>query len=159
MKKVSIIILLTALILGAFTACNGDVFSDLMPKPEPTSKGTITLEIPEGTGWSDVSFDNTEDVRTKELEIPKDCETWAEYLEKVTDIKLYLNDTDNPRDYTLMEKDGKVYFCWWKESEQIYRPSIGLKLDDSKYSVPDTVDASATIEIGGTYTLTTQSPT
>ncbi len=139
MKKVSIIILLTALILGAFTACNGDVFSELMPKP----KRVITLEIP--SIWEDVSFDNTEDVKTKELEIPEDCETWADYLTKVTGIKVYY--VDPLEEYTLRVVDNKVYFG------DIH--GYGLKLDDSKV-VPEleTVEASATIEIGGTYTLT-----
>ena len=154
MKKVSIIILLTALILGAFTACNGDVFSELMPE----SKRTITLEIPDEY-LPNVSFGESDTgVKTKEFEIPKDCDTWEKYLEEVTDIIVYNNDFD--RTYTLMVKDGKVYFCWWKESEHMYRPAYGLELDDSKGdSLPNTVDASATIEIGGTYTLTTQSPT
>lgn len=153
MKKVSIIILLTVLLLGAFTACNGDVFSDLMPKddPEPTPKRIITLEIPD-TYWEGVSFDDTEDVKTKVLEIPEDCDTWEEYLaylaEVTTDIKVY--DTYEPDDgYTLQvvgSADNKVYFgnCRY-----------GLKLDDSKSAPPpDSVNASAEIVIGGTYTLT-----
>ena len=143
MKKVSIIILLTALILGAFTACNGDVFSDLMPEPEPEPKRVITLEIPdEDAYWADFSFDDTEDVKTKELEIPEDCKTWEEYLEKVTDIAVY---EDGSPLVLNTNFDDKVYFGVHK---------YGLLLDGSKYSVPDTVDADSEIEIGGTYTLT-----
>lgn len=158
MKKVSIIILLTALILGAFTACNGDVFSDLMPKddPEPTPKRTITLEIP--STWTNYSFDESDtSVKTKELEIPENCKTWADYLEEVTDTKVY--DTYHSKYFTLMKKDGKVFFCWYYESEDIYQAAFGLELDDSKVGPPpETVNASADIVIGGTYTLTS-SPT
>lgn len=114
MKKVSIIILLTALILGAFTACNGDVFSELMPKP----KRTITLEIPE------------------------DCKTWEVYLKEVTDIAVYENGLTRVLNTNY---DDKVYFGVHK---------YGLLLDDSKVPAPPTVEASAEIEIGGTYTLT-----
>ena len=141
MKKVSIIILLTALILGVFTACNGDVFSDLMPEPEPTPKRIITLEIP--STWSNVSFEDTEDVRTKELEIPEDCDTWAEYLEEFTEIAVYTN--GSPRVLNT-NYDDKVYFGVCK---------YGLLLNNSKaVEPPETVAASAEIEIGGTYSLT-----
>lgn len=147
MKKVSIIILLTVLLLSAFTACNGDVFSELMPKddPEPTPKRVITLEIP--STWEYFSFDESDaSVKTKTLEIPEDCDTWAEYLEEVTDIKVYRVAPLVPYEYTLAVKADKVYFGDFQ---------FGLILKDSKGVPPiDTVDASATIEIGGTYTLT-----
>ena len=141
MKKVSIIILLTALILGAFTACNGDVFSDLMPKPEPEPKRIITLEIPEGEGWANVSFDSSSAVKTKELEIPEDCDTWKKYLEKVTDIKVY----DNGTPLTL----NKEYFDEVFFGHYVY----GILLDDTKVAPPDTVSVDSEIVIGGTYIL------
>lgn len=154
MKKVSIIILLTVLLLSAFTACNGDVFSELMPKPEPTSKGTITLKIPEG--WTKVSFDKSDTSdKTKELEIPEDCDTWAEYLEEVTDIKVYhVHTPDSVDEFILQVVDNKVYFCW---EDPVFICNFGLGLNDSK-GLPETVDASADIVIGGTYTLTEGSP-
>ena len=153
MKKVSIIILLTVLLLSAFTACNGDVFSELMPEPEPEPKRVITLEIPSTLEY--VSFDNTEDVKTKELEIPKDCETWADYLTKVTDVKVYsIYGTET---YTLMVKDEKVYFCF-KYTNSDYLVAFGLELNDSKGDPLPSVNASADIVIGGTYTLTAGSP-
>lgn len=141
MKKVSIIILLTALILGAFTACNGDVFSDLMPEPEPTPKRTITLEIPEDEYWANVSFDSSSAVKTKVLEIPEDCEKWADYLTKVTDVKVYNNGT--PLTLNKEYYDG-VYF-----GVHVY----GILLDDTKVAPPDTVLVDNEIVIGGTYIL------
>lgn len=153
MKKVSIIILLTALILGAFTACNGDVFSDLMPEPEPTPKRTITLKI--RSTWEGLSFDDTEDIKTKELEIPEDCETWADYLEEVIDIKVY--DTYWPEPFTLMvrNEDNKVYFCRWIESDSEYYPYYGLQLEGPKVpDIPESIEANKNIESGETYVLT-----
>ena len=68
MKKTLIIALLIALVLGVFTACDGEVNADM-------SGGTkiITLEL-YNANWY---FTET-GTDTMELEIPSDCRTWAD---------------------------------------------------------------------------------
>ena len=68
MKKTLIITLLIALVLGVFTACNGDVNADISGDTERT----ITL-ILEGNYWK---FDN--DTDTLVINIPSTCNTWKD---------------------------------------------------------------------------------
>lgn len=135
MKKTMIIALLAVLVLGAFTACNGDVNAEL------AGKRTITLEILGGV-WS---FDNG--TKTKVVEVPADCDTWAKLLDKVTDISIKYDSTV----YTLqVYGNGKIYFG--NET-----PWFGLIRDASKgdpYPAVETTSSTEKIVLGGTYVLT-----
>jgi len=142
MKKSIIFILLTVLVLGAFTACDGDVFEDLI------GGNTITLEIPEEWYW--MSFDsNNHDVKTKDVTIPSGCKTWADLLESVG-IKFY--DYNKSDEYTLrVYTDEKIYFLL---PNDVPNYGYGLILSDAMVSYPDSTEAGANIVIGGTYMLT-----
>lgn len=136
MKKTMIIALLAVLVLGAFTACNGDVNAEL------AGKRTITLEIPSGWVWS---FDGN-GTKTKVVEVPADCDTWAKLLDKVT-ISIIKNDSTV---LTLQVYDNEVYFVDTS-------PRFGLIRDASKISYPETTSSTEMIVLGGTYVLTSAS--
>ena len=83
MKKTLIIALLVALVLGIFTACNGDVFEDLVE-----GQKTITLKINEFDyvyGWT---FDGEENEIV--VSIPSGCTKWVDMVGEK--IKVYFND-------------------------------------------------------------------
>ena len=153
MKKSLIFVLLIALIFGVFTACDGDVFADLIDNDEPAPEvRAITLEIP--SNWFYVTFDSSDtSVKTKVVEVPTGCDTWAEFLAEVTNIKVI--DSYYPEEYPLMVEDGKVYFCWYYSALDIYQHVYGLQLQGDKGgSDPETITADTNITLGGTYRLT-----
>lgn len=73
MKKTMIIALLAVLVLGAFTACNGDVNAEL------AGSRTITLEIVDSNNWK---FDNEK--TSLVVAIPEGCETWGDLVGKIS---------------------------------------------------------------------------
>ena len=101
MKKTLIIALLVALVLGIFTACNGDVFEDLVE-----GQKTITLKINEyDYVYYDWTFDNGTD--TLELAIPSGCTTWGDLVGK---ISITITDGTDTETLPLISKDSDVYF-------------------------------------------------
>ena len=143
-----IIALLAVLVLGAFTACNGDVNAELAG-----GKRVITLEILSG---GSLSFDGN-GTKTKVVEVPADCDTWAKLLAKVTDIRIIWSG-DEDKTYTLKvftnetpaTHHGKIYFF------DEYYPVFGLVLETKSLPNPDTTEASQKIVLGGTYVLTSE---
>lgn len=73
MKKTMIIALLAVLVLGAFTACNGNVDEELF------GSRTITLEIVDSGDWE---FDN--ETKSLVVTIPEGCETWGDLVGKIS---------------------------------------------------------------------------
>lgn len=131
MKKSLIIVLLTALVLCAFTACDGDVNADLSGTGE---KRVITLEVDSG----DWAFD-TSGTKTMELTIPSDCKTWGDLLG--TKITLHLG-TIVEVELTLTE--NYINEAWFHYGD--YSANITAK-------TPGSVSCSAEISIGATYVL------
>ena len=141
MKKTLIIALLVALVLGVFTACNGDVFADLVEKEDV--KKVITLKISNSNEYSFV-----DGKATKEIEIPSGCEKWGQFAAEGFSVEV--EDTeDHSYDLELKSQDGFVYFA----SGYVYS-SINLEAKGSS-----TVKTDDAISAGGTYLLTIREPT
>ena len=108
MKKTLIITLLVALVLGVFTACNGDVFEDLVDKKE---EATIILELDQYP-WT---FDG-EDKEEIVVSIPSGCTKWVDMVgEKIT-VYFY----NSPFELTLGEVDERACYIYTDNYEYIH---------------------------------------
>jgi len=135
MKKTLIIALLAVLVLGVFTACNGDVNAELAGVE---NKKTITL----GMMYSTYKFED--DTYTKVLEIPSGCNTWKDLAEKGCSIEIK---KDASRwTLTLGEKEGNACF----KSNPLEKYSFIH--ENVKVSIPPKAYTD-TIENGETYLL------
>lgn len=140
MKKTLIIALLAVLVLGAFTACNGDVNADL------SGGRTITLDI-YNAGWT---FDNGS--KSLAVTIPAGCTKWGD-LEDNCPIKVkFNNEADytslNLKKFTYNEKD-MMYFA--NNDDEI---KLNVKISGPKgYTPSDSVLSNDVITLGATYDL------
>jgi len=158
MKKSLIIVLLTALVLCAFTACDGDVNADLSG-----GKRTITLVIDDSiTDWK---FDDN--TTTKTVEIPSDCKTWKDLADAEFSIKVVYQLV--PEEYEILIKDGtdvygsptqehgKAHFAVYYAGHWV--DCSGIKPVSKAYypEYQSYVGINENITIGGTYKLTQES--
>jgi len=139
MKKSLIIALLIALVIGMFTACDGDVFADLIDEKEET-KRTITLIIKDfyGHGWT--FKDGTETI-TKE--IPADCTTWGDLVEEGFTVDMKKSATTPT--WTLLNHGDLVWFS--------YEPGdlvVSVELDNKAIN---STSVNEEIIIGETYII------
>lgn len=136
MKKSLIIVLLTALVLCAFTACDGDVNADLSGNVE--NKKTITLTMIYDT----YKFEN--DTFSMVLEFPSSCETWKDLAEK--GCSFVIKQGANSWTLTLGEEGGNACF----KSSPLYKYSFIY--EDAK-SMPPKYAYTDPIENAGSYLL------
>ena len=97
MKKTMIIALLAVLVLGAFTACNGEVNAEL------AGSRTITLEIVDSNNWK---FDNEK--TSLVVAIPEGCETWGDLVGK---ISITITKENTTKTLPLILEGSNVRFC------------------------------------------------
>lgn len=136
MKKTLIIALLVALVLGVFTACNGDVNAALM------GKRTITLEI-DNTYSANWTF--ADGKKTMELPISSDWTKWEDALDKCEITVKNDNDSIEATKLTLtVLSSDYAHFV----GDDIWGHFVF-----SHKSFAPTVELSDTIEVGGTYTI------
>lgn len=133
MKKTLIIALLAVLVLGVFTACNGDVNADL------SGGKTITFELKESGSYV---FDN--DTKKMEFEIPSGCTKWGDLDEKCQ-IKVKTSSNDSTITLTLKEANSMMYF-YEGTTQKLYitAPVKGF---------PSSISSDAAILFGETYSL------
>ena len=135
MKKTMIIALLAVLVLGAFTACNGDVNAELF------GSRTITLEIVDSGDWE---FGNG--TKSLVVTIPEGCETWGDLVGKIS-ITITLGDatktlplTSNDLGVSFFVSVGGYYY-------------FGFVNPNAKWAPPETVQNNTSIALGKTYEL------
>ena len=134
MKKTMIIALLAVLVLGVFTACNGDVNAELAG-----GKRVITFEI-DTDQRNKYSFGN--DTYTKVINVPSDCKTLGDLVDRCS-FNVELVGTAYYIDFTLKAYEtDKVRF----EDDSYYFASFHSK----ELNYPS---ANEIIIIGGTYEL------
>lgn len=134
MKKTMIFALLAVLVLGAFTACNGDVNAELF------GSRTITLEIVESGDWE---FNNG--TKSLVVAIPEGCETWGDLVGK---ISITITKEAVTKTLPLISKDTNVYF-FVNDSGNYY----GIVKPNAKWSLPETVQRNTSIALGKTYEM------
>lgn len=98
MKKTMIIALLAVLVLGAFTACNGDVNAEL------SGSRTITLEIV-ASNQDTWKFNNGSNSLV--VAIPEGCETWGDLVGK---ISITITNGDDTKTLPLILEGPNVRF-------------------------------------------------
>lgn len=115
MKRVSIIILLAAIIFGVFTACNGE------PKP----KDAIFLELISDckTHWR--IMDGSKEVTKIEIKIPDGATTWQNLVNGVLKTITAKHSTEGTFEFSISEEEVVKYENngWLAEildSENIY---------------------------------------
>ena len=137
MKKTMIIALLAVLVLGAFTACNGDVNAEL------AGSRTITLEIVD-IYEDDWKFNNG--TKTLVVTIPEGCETWGDLVGK---ISITIMDGNTTKTLPLISAgtapDDDVRFY----VDDYY----GSVKPNAKWSPTMTVKRNTSIALGKTYEL------
>jgi hypothetical protein len=138
MKKTMIIALLVTLVLGVFTACNGDVNADI------EEKNTVTFSI-YNHGSDDWVFDNG--TETMELNIPSGCVKWSDLIGKASiSVK---NSTSCIQPKTLDLKEYEGYACFILDEDDYIE--AGIYFNSKKLG--DDVLIDSEIVIDGTYTL------
>ena len=157
MKKTLIITLLIALVLGIFTACNGDVYSDLV------GKRIITLVLSEEAKDDNITFKDGSD--TLVLEIPSGCKTWKDLADSEFSIEVKEGDNEP---FKVFVKDGKdivghssfeegyAHFAKYNTSKwyDVFGLSLAGTKGDPSPSFASDIEITEEIEIGGTYELT-----
>jgi hypothetical protein len=139
MKKTLIITLLVALVLGIFTACNGDIFADLIEEKKE-EKRVITLKIVD-----DETYSFEDGKSTKEIEIPSDCTTWGDFQKKGYSITIKTSNNT----YTLnLITDYYGYYVYFQKNDV-----GGFFLREGVKSGLPTVETDEEIAIGETYKL------
>lgn len=133
MKKTMIIALLAVLVLGAFTACNGDVNAELAGSGE---KRVITLQLDNG-----YKFNN--DTDTLVMDIPSGCGTWTSLKTAGCQITMKIGEEEIPMNLDSYTIDSIEYAGFKKGA---YLGRIYLKSKGADYQ---TIDGK--IEIGGIY--------
>lgn len=134
MKKTLIIALLAVLVLGAFTACNGDVNAELAGSGE---KRVITLQLANG-----YKFNNNTD--TLVMDIPSGCDTWTSLKTAGCQITVKIGEEEISMNLDSYIMDSTEYAGFTKG------PYLGkIYLKGSEYQ---TIDGK--IEIGGLYGIT-----
>lgn len=155
MKKTMIIALLAVLVLGVFTACNGDVNAELM------GKRVIKLVMSDEAIGNGFTFEDGGD--SLELEIPSDCKTWKDLADAQLSIDVIKNNSDSIKlfvkdgediPYSPGPEDGKAHFAEYHNGH--WYDCFGLKPVTSKatYYYKSYVGITDAILIGGTYELT-----
>lgn len=141
MKKTMIIALLAVLVLGAFTACNGDVNAEL------SGSRTITLEIV-ASNQDTWKFNNGSNSLV--VAIPEGCETWGDLVEK---ISITITDGTVTKTLLLILDDSYVLF-FVHDGANSY---AGIVNSEAKVQIPS-VKNNTSIALGKTYELHIQTP-
>ena len=101
MKKTLIIALLVALVLGVFTACNGEV----APSKKEETKKEITLEI-NSLIFGELSFTGGDNSKTFDV---TGSESWEQLIDELTIGLTY--DNDQSFEFSIKsDVDGYMYF-------------------------------------------------
>ena len=154
MKKTLIIALLIALVLGVFTACNGEVFAELIGG----GAKTITLKLDDeitkkedvgGWWWGYVILDGVTEKTEIEVQIPEGASTWSD-VEDLLPLRFGYYYTYSPQsgpnhtyDCTITDEYDEVFYnCggYW----------LNISTSTSSEGLVKTVDE---IEPGTTYYL------